>query len=136
MLTDFFYAALLDELSKKFTIAKTPGPGVLRLRAALTQAKGAKVAMKAITTVVPQLRVLTTVVGVGADVAVTVGGATAEMEVTDSITGERLAAAVDERVGKKAFTQLKKWSDVKAACEFWAEGVTQFLTRQGVVSKT
>jgi hypothetical protein len=48
MLTDFFYQALHDELSKDFGIADGPGPGVLQFRAALTEAKGANVPLKAI----------------------------------------------------------------------------------------
>ena len=132
LLSAYLYRALHEEISLDFQIVDHPGPSVLRLRAALTTAKGANVPMKAITTIVPQLRLLTTVVGVSADMVVTVGNATVEMELTDSVTGQRLAAAVDERAGKKAFSQLKKWSDVEAACGFWGERVRRFLLRQGV----
>ena len=93
-------------------------------------------ALKTITTVVPQLRVLTTVVGVSADMAVTVGEATVEVEMIDSITGERMAAAVDARAGKKAFSQLTKWSDFKEACDFWAFRLRRFLGRQVVDTRS
>ena len=135
MLIDFFYQALHDELSKDFRIADGAGPSVLQFRAALTEAKGANVALKAVTTIVPQLRLASTLVGTGADVAVTVGEATVEAEVLDSITKERLGAIVDQQAGKKAFNQLKTWSDVKAACEHWAKMLRERLIQEGVRKK-
>ncbi len=99
MLIDFFYKALHDELSKDFQIADGAGPGVLQFRAALTEAKGANVPLKAISTIVPQLKLLTTLVGSAADIAVTVGEATLEAEILESVSKKRLAAAVDEQVG-------------------------------------
>jgi hypothetical protein len=135
MLIDFFYQALHDELSKNFRIVDGPRPGVLQFRAALTEAKGANVPLKAITTIVPQLRLISTAVGVGADIVATVGEATIEAEVLDSMTKERLAAGVDQRAGKKAFTQLKTWSDVKAACEHWAKALRERLIQEGVRKK-
>ena len=38
VLTDYFYNALHEEISKDFRVTAHPGPGVLRLRAALTEA--------------------------------------------------------------------------------------------------
>lgn len=48
--------------------------------------------------------------------------------ITDSITGVRLAAAVDERAGTKAYRAgLKEWSHVKRAFEYWAERIRERL---------
>ena len=58
-----------------------------------------------------------------------------EADVLDSVTKKRLAAAVDEQVGKKWYTQLKTWSDVKAACEHWSEGLRERLIQEGVRKK-
>jgi hypothetical protein len=135
MLIDYFYNALHEELSKDFRIADGPGVGVIQFRAALTEAKGANVALKAVTTIVPQLRLATTLVGTAADVAVTVGEATVEAEVLDSMTKARLGAVVDQQAGKKALNQLKTWSDVKAACEHWAETLRERLIQEGVRKK-
>ena len=135
MLTDFFYTALHEELSQDFRIADGPGPGVLQFRAALTEAKGANVPLKAITTIVPQLKLITTLVGSAADIVVTVGQATVEAELLDSMTKERLAAAVDQQAGKKWYTQLKTWSDVKSACEYWAKTLRERLIQEGVRKK-
>lgn len=136
MLTDMFYKALAEKLGEKFTLVDRPGPGVIRLRAALTEAKGASVALNAITTVVPQLRAVTTLGGVAADSAKLVGAASGEMEMLDSVTNERLAAAVDAVAGTKGLLRaFSKWADVENACDSWAERMRDFLVKQGVRSK-
>jgi NADP-dependent 3-hydroxy acid dehydrogenase YdfG len=53
----------------------------------------------------------------------------------DSVTKVRLAAAVDQQAGKKWYTQLKTWSDVKAACEHWSENLRERLIEEGVRKK-
>lgn len=138
MLTDILFKALYDELGKYFELTDQLGPGVLRLRAALTQAKGANVPLRTMTTYVPQLNVAGMAIGLGADTANTVGTATVEAEILDPITGERLAAAVDRRAGTKSpvtTRTFKKWGDVQAAANFWAEHVARFLLRAGVERK-
>ena len=127
MLTDAFYASLHEELSKSYRIAEAAGPGVMRLRAAITEAEGANVAGNAVTTVVPQLRILTSAGGLAADTAVLVGKAGAELELTDSQTGERLLAAVDQRIGQKSLRALGEWSHVKGAFDTWAEALREGL---------
>ncbi len=77
MLTDMMYKSIHDKLSEKFQIADRPGPNVIKMRMALTEAQGAKVALNVVTTVVPQLRAVSTVVGLGADTASIVGSARA-----------------------------------------------------------
>ena len=139
MLTDLLYKALNDRLSEKFKIVDQPGPHAITVRAALTQAKGAKVALRTISTIVPVMFVISTAVGLSADVTNTVGTATLEAELVDSINGERLAAVVDQRAGTKSLLAgtrtFKTWGDVEAACEFWAEGLTRTLVRLGVQSR-
>jgi hypothetical protein len=136
MLTDMLYKALSEKVGEKFRLAAGPGPGVIRVRAALTQAKGANVALNAITTVIPQLRVITTLGGVAADTAVLVGAASIEAELVDSITNERLAAAIDAVAGTKGLLRaFSKWADVQNACNSWAERLRDFLVKQGVQQK-
>ena len=89
-----------------------------------------------ITTIVPQLKLASALVGLSADMVVTVGEATLEAEVLDSMTKVRLGAAVDQQAGKKWYTQLKTWSDVKAACEYWAKTLREALVREGVQKKS
>ncbi len=135
-ITGMMYNALYDTLAKNFAIVTAPGMNVLRLRGAITEAKGSKVALNVVTSVVPQLKILTTVGGMSADTAAIVGEAGAEMELLDSVTGVRLAAGVDRQTGTKALirggSKFSKWGDFKAACEYWADRIDKFLVKQGV----
>ena len=136
MLTDMLYKAMHDKLGEKFELVKEPGPGVINLRLALTEAKGARVALNTVTTVIPQLRAVSTIGGLGTDTAALVGAASAELEATDAITNERLAAAVDSRAGTKGVLRmLSKWADVEAIDNHWAERTRDFFVAQGVQQK-
>ena len=129
-LTDYLYSALHKQLGEDYQIVDEPGPGVLQLRAAITEAKGSKVVMNTITSIVPQLRLLTTIVGMSAGTSVLVGKVGVEGEISDSISDRRLMAMVDQRQGTKALRGgIKKWSDVERAFDFWAERLQERLTK-------
>ena len=127
-LTDLLYVALDEELSKDYKMVNSPGPGVMRIRAAITEAKGSNVVGNTVTTIVPQARVVSILLGRATDVQVWVGKAAIEVDVTDSLSGERLAAAVDERAGAKTLRGLGgKWKDVYNAFDHWAEQLANRL---------
>ncbi len=114
------YEAFETELSKDLKFVEQPGPGVLRLRIALTEVKGANVPGQVITGIIPQVRALAMLGGMAADQATFVAEATGEAELVDSQTGERLVAGVDERWGTKSHaTMFSTWADVQKTCEFW-----------------
>jgi hypothetical protein len=128
LLTDFLFQAVHTELSKDYEMVTEPGPNVLELRLAITEAKGSKAVMNTITSVIPQLRLLTSIVGMSAGTSVLVGKAGIEAEITDAMSGDRLAAALDQRQGTKAVRGgVKTWSDVKLAYEFWAKRLRKRL---------
>ena len=52
-LLDYFHATLRKRLTEDYELVNEPGPGVLRLRVAVTDAQGSKVAMDTLSTVVP-----------------------------------------------------------------------------------
>lgn len=121
-LTDNLHEALVEALGKNYQIVEEPGPGVLRVRTAITEAQGAKLAMNAVTGIVPQLRLLTMIGGMATDTTTFVGKCSAEGEIVDSVTGERLLAGVDQRAGTKdPRNMLNKWDDVDSAFKDWAE---------------
>jgi len=135
MLTDVLYTKMSDALGKVFALTTEPGPNTLVVRVALTQAKGSKVALRVVTTVIPQLRAAGALIGLAGDTAVTVGSATLEMEVRDLVTHRRLAAAVDDRAGTKvlfAKRAYETWGDVEAACDRWSSRIAWQLARHGV----
>ena len=133
-ITDMLYEAMNEKLGEKFRLADHPGRGVIKLRLAFTQVKGAIVPLNVVTTVVPQARSVGTLLGLATDTAALVGSASAEGEVRDSVTNERLAAFVDARAGTKGITRMfGKWADVEAVCNYWAERARDFFVKQGVL---
>src|SRR5436190_906055 len=83
-LQQFMYATLTKDLTEGgIKLTNKPGPGVARIRIALTNLKGSTPALN----VLPQ----TKLTGLG------LGQATAEMEMVDSITGKQIAAAIESQ---------------------------------------
>lgn len=121
MLADRLYKSVHDALAKVTTLTTVPGPGVARLRVALTEAKANRVLVNAVATIVPQIRAVSTILGLAANTSLTVGEAAIEGDVTDSLTTNRLAAFVDERIGQRSLRGLGTWSQVDAAFDHWGE---------------
>jgi hypothetical protein len=86
-LTDYAYDEATKALSERYTVVDAPGPGVLRLRTAITDIKKTKPAMN--------IHPATKLSGLG------LGGASMEAEALDSQTGERVFAVVDTRQGNR-----------------------------------
>lgn len=129
-LTDRLYRALYDRLAKDYKMVAKPGPTVLRIRGAITGAKDARVVGNAVTTVVPQLRLLAKLGDLDRDTAIFVGKAAVECELLDSTSGKRLAAAVDERMGNKTLrTAFSSWGDVDASIDYWANRMGDRLAK-------
>jgi len=65
---------------------------------------------------------VSTIVKLGSDTKAFVGQARAEGEARDALTGELLAAGIDQRAGTKAIggNTLDSWGDVRKAFEIWA----------------
>lgn len=123
-------AQLREKLGKDYTFVTAAGPDVMRLRVAVTEAKGATVVLDTISSVVPIGLALSTVKRVAAGTHSAVGKAGAEMELLDAVSGERLAAAVDERAGRKFTLRLdkfKRYRTIEDAFDFWTTRLQQRL---------
>ena len=122
VLVDYLDSSLRHALAKDYRLVDRPGAGTLRLRVAITEAEGSTVPMDALSTVVPQMRALSTAKRVATGTAAFVGKAGVEGEIQDSLTERRLAAAVDRRVGQQS-TQgvLNTWDDVQRSFDAWSE---------------
>ena len=134
LLADYLDASLRNSLQQSYTLVDRPEANTLRLRVAITDAKGARVALNTVSKIVPQLRVLTTVGGLATDTQLLVGRAGVEAEIVDGVSGERLAAAVDRRAGTKALRGgVSTWSDVENAFDYWSDRLRTRLAelRQG-----
>jgi hypothetical protein len=131
-LVDHAYTALATALGRSFTIAKAPGAGTLRVRAAITEATSSAVVPDVVATIIPQVRLIGTLGGLAANTAATVGEASGEVEVTDSLTNQVLAAGVDRRVGQRSLQGVfGKWNDVEEAWDHWAEQLRARLVEAG-----
>lgn len=102
-----------------YELAEEPGPGVLRIRAALTDVVPVNAAANVGT------KVAGAAVGVGLlTPRVDLGRASIEAEMLDGATGERVAAYVAASRGRRYSSPIqgaRRWGDVKAAFRDWAE---------------
>jgi len=124
-LTDFLYGQLHDALSRDYTMVTQPGPGVMRVAVAITEAEASSPVMDTVTSIIPQTRILTGVKGlvVGGKPGF-VGTAGLETKVTDAQTGKILGMAVDRRGGTKDLSGMtNEWNDVEKAYIYWAAAV-------------
>lgn len=123
-LLNYLDATLRSNLGDNYTFVNEPGPGTMRFRIALTEAKSGRVAIDLASSVLPPAVALNALKTVVTGRGTGVGEASAEFEAQDALTGERLAAAVDKRVGGKytgQFNKLNKWRATQAAFDYWAE---------------
>jgi hypothetical protein len=129
-LTNYFYQALQQQLSTKFQVVDEPGPGVMEIQVALDDASTATPVLRTISMLVPQARALATLKYVATGTYAFVGSAQAEGKVTDSVTGQVLAAAVDARVGGGSIKTAAQWQlgDAENACTAWAQQMTTRLS--------
>jgi hypothetical protein len=132
-LARYFADAVTDQLmdSDRYEVVTEPGPGVLEVRIAITNVEptGGKknAALKAGATAASVATVP------GASLAVprlSVGKVEIEGELLDSVSGERVAAFVTSKSGRRWFSGLnayKKWGDINAAFRSWAKNFRKRL---------
>ena len=125
-LTDAFNNAVRENIGKYYPLVDQPGPDVIRIRIAITDLVPNNPGISAVTTVMP--------IGLGLSMlkkAVTgkhtgVGETSMEMEILDSLTNERVAAAIDQYSGGK-LSGMKKWGSAEEAFKFWTERLRKRL---------
>ena len=121
-LQDYFHATLREQLGRDDALVDRPGPGTLRLRRAVTDARGTKPVADTLSTVVPVALAISALERVALGKTLTTGSVRIEAEALDAQTGKRLAAMVDERAGAKVtgrFDKWSKWQDVRDAFDYW-----------------
>ncbi len=108
-LADYFHDRAVEELSKRHQVVHKPGPGVLRLRVAITGIEE--------TTPIMNIHPAMKISGIG------LGGASMEAEAIDSRGGERVGAVVDSRQGSRASigAGLQTFGHAKEVMDFWVE---------------
>jgi hypothetical protein len=139
-LVDYFQLALADKVASKYPLVDRPGPGVLRIQVALLDAEAATPGVRSVSVIVPQLKM----VGAASSLAREgkfpfSGGAEVAVKITDAMSGQVLAGAVDRRVGGGSLKTAVQWQwgDAENAIDAWAQIIAERLyayTRCGEAS--
>jgi hypothetical protein len=125
------YRKVKSELIKDYEFVDEPGPGVFRLRLAITEASDSIAPLNLITTIVPIGLVASGIKALATGTGAFVGEASLEGEITDSLTNELLIAAVDRRVGMKTPSgSWSSWDDVEEAYDYWAQRIRERLAEE------
>lgn len=118
-LTDYFYRAVVDAVKDAYPIVSKREPGVLRIRAAITDLVPASPAVNVVTTAAVMI-------------PLDMGGAAMEAEFLDAVTNERLAAIVDRKKAlplspREFIAGFTTWGHAKIAFDRWAKELRQAL---------
>lgn len=127
-LTTYFRSALEKQFGTKFKVVDAPGPGVMKIQVAITDAESATPVLRTVSLVVPQARALNTLQSVATGHWAFAGGCQIEARLSDASSGQTLGEMVDRRVGgssMKAAAQWE-WGDVQNAMDAWA---TEYAAR-------
>ena len=113
-MASYMHATIVKELSKSYTIAYKPGPGIARIRVALTNLKKG----------FPPLNIYPTSKLMGSGL----GGASMEAELVDSETGRQIAALVESQLGERlSLAGVTVWGDAKEIMDKWAQSLKKRL---------
>lgn len=128
-LTDYFHKSLIDALQDRYPIVAQPGPGVLEIRAAITDVEPGKPVGNAASSIIPVGVAVNAIKKSTTGSNIAVGRASVEVELLDSQSGMRLAAAIDRREGGKSVAS-GKWSAAQEAFDYWTKRLRLFIDKQ------
>jgi Protein of unknown function (DUF3313) len=133
-LCNYMYNLLTEEFSKNFTVVNEPGPGVAKLTGAISDATSATPGLRTISIIVPQAHALNLIKAGLTGTYAFVGSATGEAKLTDSVSGQLLAAWADQRFGTAAVSNATvfQWGDAENVMTAWAKGLDQRLVTLGI----
>jgi len=121
LLVNYLYVALRDALQKDYTLVNEPGPDVMRVRCAITEARATNPVKDVLSTVTPYGLGISYAKRIVTGTHSGVGVVSVEGELLDSVSAERLAAVIDRRAGTKSLLgKPTRWGDVQDAFNFWA----------------
>jgi hypothetical protein len=113
-LRNYMHDALVNAIEDRYKIVYHPGPGVARLRAALTDLKKSSIVQN--------------VLPIGEGGGSGLGGASWEAELLDSQTGEQIGALVESQLGRRlSLDGYSTWGDAKAIMDRWAKHFRRLL---------
>jgi hypothetical protein len=125
-LANTFQKALVEALGKTYSLVSKPGPDVLRLRVAITNMIPSRLDEEKTEDVLSggwSSKRRSGSIGK----LFYMGEASIEVELLDSQTNERLAAAMDTKATEKQDFSVGKWELVEEVLKFWAQRLRRFL---------
>lgn len=121
--------AVRRRLGEGWTLVNAPGPGVMRVRLAITQARASDAVLDLLTTEAPSAHVIETGGPVDVETRAFIAAASIEGEITDAQTGQLLAQGIDRRIDRGPLPADLSWADVDRFFDFWAERICARLER-------
>jgi len=131
-LCDYFQNQVKQDLVKYFSVVDQPGPGVMRLQAALTNASAATPVMRTVSVVVPQARLVNRLQSFATGKFAFVGSARVEAKLTDSQTGDVLGEWLDQQFGGNNIQTAAtwQWGDTERIMNNWSSRFATLLNQQ------
>jgi hypothetical protein len=108
-------------VSAGYKIVFKPGPNVMRVRAAITDAEKSNVFLEDVTLIAPYVTAPAAAVSETKGQGLFTGALAIEVEGVDALTGERLTATVDKRVGLLDLRNFDGWDNAKDILKVWQE---------------
>jgi hypothetical protein len=120
-LTSLLFGKIRDALLAHYRIVREPGPHVLRISVALTEATTSNTVLDTVSSILPTGYIFSGTKSLATGTGTFMGAASVEAKITDAELGTLLAAAVDRRGGAKGLSGVtSEWSDVEDSFQFWA----------------
>jgi hypothetical protein len=120
-LTSLLLGQLQNALLADYRVVREPGPHVMRLSVALTEAEASNTVLDTLSSVLPTGYVVSGTKSLTTGTGTFVGSASVEAKITDAELGTLLAAAVDRRGGTKSLSGVtSEWDDVEESFQYWA----------------
>ena len=122
--------SFVSEMAPRWKLASTAGPNTLRLRLALSDIQATNRTLNTPTSILPPARLISEAQRLTTGTQSFAGSAVLELEITDSASGDQLAAGVDKQFGKKRIpTAASKWGEIEKIFDTWAREVSKALER-------
>jgi Protein of unknown function (DUF3313) len=126
-LVSTFDAAVRRRLGEGFQLVSAPGPGVMRVLLAITDARASDPVVDILTATPNRKAPPAPDSRLDPETRTFLATAAVEGELRDAQTGTLLAAAVDRRGHHGPPAPLETWSDVDRALAFWADRICDRL---------
>jgi hypothetical protein len=127
-----FHRAMIMNLAGVYEFTDTPGPGVLRIRLAVTNLVPSGSVSGTVTTIVPVGLAISSVKKAATGSHIGMGSVSIEGEILDSQTNKVLGAVIDTKMGKKYKVRkgASKWGHAIDIFNTWAQNVRTRLDRR------